>query len=322
MSTLAAAPTRPSLWKQAWAISPALTLATGVMALGALCTTLGLVFDSRQLMGEPLWLKPTKFYLSLAVYNATLLYFFSFLPERGRFTRFASTLLSVCGVLEMVAITTQAARGVRSHFNIATPLDAFLFSAMGVTIVVLWVTTMALAVVLLRTKLPERPLASALRMGLVVAVVGMGTGFFMTTPHGEQLADMKSGQRPLEAGSHSFGGRDGGPGLPLVGWSTTAGDMRPAHFLGLHAMQVLPVLAALLARRRLRSEAHELAVVRAAGVAWLGVTLVLALQALRGLPVVQWDGVGLTGLALVFGMSLLTFVTNAARGRALSGAAV
>jgi hypothetical protein len=291
------------------------------MLLGAVLTTAGLLLDTRQLMGEPLWLKPTKFYVSLAIYDVTLLYFFSFLPERRRFVRAVGAVLSACGALEMVAITIQAARGVRSHFNIATPFDNVVFAAMGIAIMVLWVTMMVLAVVLVRTKLEDRPFASALRVGLLVGVVGAGLGFVMTSPRAEQIASMKAGQKPMEAGSHSLGGKDGGPGLPLVGWSTTVGDMRPAHFFGLHGMQVLPLLAAVLARRRGRSEARRLALVRAAGVAYLGLTVALALQALRGLPIIRWDAAGVASVALVILASLVTFAASLARRRELATAA-
>jgi hypothetical protein len=321
MSMAFAWPSPRNLWNRAWAISPALSVSTGVMLIAAAFTTAGLVLDPRQLMGEPIWLKPTKFYLSLAIYNATLLYFLGFLPERRRFVRRVGAILSACGALEMAAIALQAARGVRSHFNIATPFDNAIYAAMGVVIGVLWVTMMVLAVVLLRTKLENRPLASALRMGLLVGVVGAGLGYFMTAPRAEQIASMKAGQKPVEAGSHTFGGQDGGPGLPLVGWSTTAGDMRPAHFFGLHGMQVLPFLAALLARRRGRSESQDLALVRAAGVAYLGLTLVLALQALRGLPLLQWDVAGAASLALVILASLVTLAASLARRRELTIAA-
>ncbi len=295
-----------SLWHRAWSLSPTLAVATGVMLLGAVLTTLGLLLDSRQLVGEPLWLKPTKFYLSLAAYNATVLYFFSFLSERRRLVRLSGHILATAGAIEMVAITLQAARGVRSHFNVATPFDAAIFSTMGIAITVLWVTMIVLAIALLRSRLPDRPLAAALRIGFIAAVIGMGLGYFMTSPNPAQLEAMKAGQRVLEAGSHTFGVPDGGPGLPLVGWSTVAGDMRPAHFLGLHAMQLLPVLAALLARRRHLSETQRLAAVRATGAAYVGVMLVLAMQALRGLPIVRWDAVGLWSLALVVTASLAT----------------
>lgn len=321
MTTISSSATPNSLWRQAWTLSPALALGTIVMLLGAVLSTAGLVLDPRQLLGEPLWLKPLKFYTSLAIYNATSLYFLSFLSEHRRFVRVVGAVLSVCGALEMVAITLQAARGVRSHFNIATPFDNFIFAAMGIIITVLWVTMMVLAVAMLRAKLKDRPLGSALRLGLVVSLVGAGLGFFMTAPRPEQLQSLRAGEAPVEAGSHTFGAKDGGPGLPLVGWSTTAGDMRPAHFLGLHGMQVLPLLAALLARQRRRSEALRLALVRASGVAYLGLTAAIALQALRGMSIIHWDAVGLFTLALVALAGLATFAVSLARTQelALSG---
>jgi hypothetical protein len=235
-----------------------------------------------------------------------VLYFFSFLSEQRRLVRLSGNILAAAGILEMVAITLQAARGVRSHFNVGTPFDAAIFSTMGIAITVLWVTMIVLAVALLRSRLADRPLAAALRIGFIAAVIGTGLGYFMTNPKPAQLEAMRAGQRVVEAGSHTFGAPDGGPGLPLVGWSTAAGDMRPAHFLGLHAMQVLPILAALLARRRHLSEAQRLAAVRATGIAYTGVMLVLAIQALRGLPIVHWDAVGLSALALVVTVSLAT----------------
>ena len=302
-----------TLWNRAWALSPLLTVATVVMVLGGLFTSAAMVLDPRQLVGEPLWLKPTKFYLSLAIYNATLLYFLSFLSRRQRFVRAVGAVLAACGAVEMMAITLQAARGVRSHFNVATPFDNAIFAAMGVAILVLWVTMLVVAIVLVRSKLEDRPLASSLRVGLLVGVLGAGLGYFMIAPKSEQLAEAKAGAKLAESGAHTFGGKDGGPGLPLVGWSTTAGDMRPAHFLGLHAMQVLPLLAALLARRRGRSEAQRLALVRAAGVAYAGLTVALALQALRGLPIVQWDMTGALSLALVAAAGLATYAVSLGR---------
>jgi hypothetical protein len=311
-----------SLWNRAWALSPVLTVSTVVMLIGGALTAAGILIDPRQVAGEPAWLKPMKFYFSLAIYDATILYLLSFLSERRRFVRGVGFILAMCGVLEMVGITIQAARGVRSHFNVATPFDGAIFSAMGIVIMVLWVTMMVLGVVLLRTKLENRPLASALRVGLLVGVVGAGLGYFMVAPKADQIAVMKAGEQPVESGAHTFGGKDGGPGLPLVGWSTTAGDMRPAHFLGLHGMQVLPFLAVLLARRRSRSESQGLALVRAAGVGYLGLTLALAVHALRGLPVIQWDATGAATLAVVVLASLVTFAASSARKPQLAAAPI
>jgi hypothetical protein len=311
-----------NLFKRAWELSPALVLGTGAMLLGSVLTLVALVLDPRQLVGEPVWLKPFKFYVSLATYNATLLYVLASIAERSRFVRRVGTVLSVCGTLEMVCITLQAARGVRSHFNAATLFDVIVFQTMGLAILVLWVTMMVLAVALLRAKMTSPALASALRLGVVISVVGMGTGWLMTLPHNGQFEALKAGAHLAEQGAHSFGTKDGGPGLPLVGWSVTAGDMRPAHFLGLHAIQALPVLAVLLARRRVRSESHERAWIRAAGVAWLGLTLTLALQAWRGLPVVQWDTLCMASLAGVGVASLVTFAASLPRRQPLTSPAV
>ena len=302
-------PSLRQLWARAWSLSPEMTLSTPVMLLGAVLTFAGILLDPRQLVGEPLWLKPAKFYISVVAYQATLLYLFSFLAERRRLVRTTGAILSGAMALEMVAITVQAARGVRSHFNLATLFDEVLFRSMGVAIVVLWVTMLVVAVALVRAKLADRALASALRTGIAVGLLGTALGFFMTAPNPEQLAQMKAGQAPVEMGAHTFGAADGGAGLPLVDWSSTAGDMRPAHFLGLHGMQVLPVLALLLARRRTVSELRRLALVRAAGVGYAGLTLVLAIQALRHLPVTRWDA---TGLATVAAAAVAGFVAYAA----------
>ena len=94
---------------------------------------------------------------------------------------------------------------------------------------------------------------------------------------------------------------DGGPGLPVVGWSTVGGDVRAAHFFGLHGLQLLPLLGWWLSRRRRLRAGHRLALVWTAGAGYLGFVLILFWQALRGEPVVAPGAAtvaALTALAL------------------------
>jgi hypothetical protein len=49
-------------------------------------------------------------------------------------------------------------------------------------------------------------------------------------------------------GRHTIGGDDGGPGRALTDWSTRHGDLRVSHFFALHALQILPLFALVVAR--------------------------------------------------------------------------
>ena len=86
----------------------------------------------------------------------------------------------------------------------------------------------------------------------------------------------------------SVGVADGGPGLPVINWSTRGGDLRIAHFFGLHALQVLPLVGHLLslpgAARRTGRPVYW---VWAAGVAYGGLALLLFLQAMSGRPLLS-----------------------------------
>jgi hypothetical protein len=118
---------------------------------------------------------------------------------------------------------------------------------------------------------------------------------------------MAEGFLMATAGAHTVGLPDGGPGLPLVGWSTTGGDLRIAHFVGMHALQALPLLAAVLAATRRLDEAARVRLVRVAAVAYTGLVVLLTWQALRAQPLLAPDAVTLAALAaLVLGTAAAT----------------
>jgi hypothetical protein len=205
----------------------------------------------------------------------------------------------------------QVVRGTTSHFNIATPLDAAVFSTMGALITVVAVLNLMLGIWLIFQPMRDPVLAWSIRLGVLLSFVGMLVGYWMTAgPTPAQLAAAQAGQPLMVVGAHSVGVPDGGPGLPLLGWSTVGGDLRIGHFLGLHAMQVLPLLGFALTRswaaRRWTLRQRTQLVLLAAGT-YGALTVFVTWQALRGQSIVAPDtltiGIGILGA--VAGMALL-----------------
>ena len=225
---------------------------TGLALLAALVPFVaGIWLDPRQVTNAPAWLKPSKFAVSTAIYSLTLAWVFSYLPGWPRTRRIVGRATAFVLLLEVVIIAVQAARGTTSHFNVGTPLDAGLFAVMGTAIVVQTVTSIAVAVALWRTRFADRAMGWALRLGMTLTICGAFTGGLMTTgPTEAQLAAAQVAGRLAIAGAHTVGGPDGGPGLPITGWSTRHGDVRVPHFVGLHAVQALPLAVWLMRRRR------------------------------------------------------------------------
>lgn len=281
---------------------PLAALTVAMIALALVCLV-GLALDPRLLGGQPIWAKPFKFSVSIALYGATLTWMISLISAPGA-RRWAARLGAVVAVtagIEMVAIVGQVARGRASHFDVATPFDTAIWAVMGTSITVLWLATAGIAVVLLRERGLPTATAWAVRLGLGVALLGMAAAFLMTQPTGAQIAQARTSGMTT-SGAHAVGVPDGGPGLPLLGWSTTGGDLRIGHFVGLHALQGLPLLALGLAWLAsgvpaLRSERVRAHLVAVAGAAWAALVVGLVWQALRGQPLLDPDGLTLAALA-------------------------
>ncbi|WP_167582138.1 hypothetical protein [Kineococcus rubinsiae] len=256
-----------------------------VAALAA--TAVGLLLDDRTITGAPAWLKPAKFAVSIAVYCATLAWVLRQVTGHRRAVAAIAWTTGVALVVELLLIGLQVARGTTSHFNDDTPFDAAVFSAMGGFVALVFLAAAAAAVLLLRQRGLPRTLAAGLRGGLLVSLLGMA-----------EAGLMLANRTATAAGAHTVGAPDGGPGLPVTGWSTAAGDLRVAHFAGLHGLQVLLLLAWALHRWApglADRTAARLVTVASAGYA--GGVVLLAWQALRGLPLLRPDtAVGLAAL--------------------------
>jgi hypothetical protein len=221
--------------------------------------------------------------------------------------------LTVGFVLEIVLIDMQAARGTTSHFNLATRFDAIVFAVMGISIACIWLAMLALTIVLFRQRFASSAWGWSLRLGMVIALIGTGSGALMTVPNSRQLADAHATGRLPIAGAHTVGSADGGPGLPVTGWSADHGDLRVAHFVGMHGLQVLPLLAWWIGRRRPapdeRTQRNLVFAMAASYMAFFGLVL---WQAFRGQSIAQPDSLSLESLAVWI---LVTAVAVTATGR-------
>ena len=280
-----------------WDTDRPLTAVGLIMIPALMASAIGLWLDPRLITGVPAWLKPAKFAISIAIYSLTLAWVFTYLPEWRRTRRIVGSLTAVVMILEMVIIDLQAWRGTTSHFNVATPLDAVLFSTMGAAIVIQTLTSIAVAVALWRQRFADRALGWALRLGFSLTIAGALTGGLMTRPTPAQLDEARATKRMIVAGAHTVGAADGGPGLPGTGWSREHGDLRVPHFIGLHAVQLLPIIALLL-RRRVASERTGVRLTTVAGASYATLFGILVWQALRGQSVLGPDAVTVAALTM------------------------
>jgi hypothetical protein len=271
---------------------------TGLLMAAALIPALaGLWLDPRVITGAPAWLKPAKFAVSTAIFTLTLAWIFTYLPDWVRTRRIVGWGSAAILVFEVGAIYFQAWRGTTSHFNLATPFDATLFTAMGLAIVIQTVGAATIAVALWRQPFADAALGWALRLGLTLSIVGASSGGLMTAPHASQIAEARLSHHMAVSGAHTVGAPDGGPGLPGTGWSREHGDIRVAHFVGLHAMQVLPVVAWLMTRRR-ESDVRTLRLTFVAAGSYFVLFALLLAQALNGQSIASPSPVFVTAFAL------------------------
>ncbi len=243
--------------------SPALAI-TGWIHVAALLAMLAVApFDHRVILGINPWIKPMKFAGSIAIYVWTIAWMLEFLPSKHRLIEWGT---SAAMILEMVCIGGQAARGVTSHFNQSTPLDAAIFSLMGAAIVFNTVLAARLLWMFRGPVAMPGAMLWGVRLGLALFLAGSMDGIAMVVH-----------------GAHTVGMADGGPGLPLVNWSTHAGDLRIAHFLGLHGLQLFPLAGWYFERQW---PGRAVAAVFSLFACWLAIFAVTLVEAALGRPLI------------------------------------
>lgn len=291
---------------------PLMTVAA-LMIVSTIVCLVGLLVDPRQITGVDAWAKPLKFSLSILLYSVTWAWLIAHLPRWRRIAHAAGAVVAVALIVEQVLIVGAAAAGTTSHFNVSSPLASAIWGVMAISITTLYVCTFVTTIAVFFLRLSTRSTTIAVRAGAVIALAGLGLAYLMTGPTAAQLADFRG-----IVGAHTVGLADGGPGLPVLGWSTVGGDLRIPHFIGMHALQLLPLFAVLLgwAGRRWRPLADDRVRTRLVVVATVAYAAGLALvtvQALAGQSIVRPDGVFLAAgwaivlAALVAAAAILTF---------------
>jgi hypothetical protein len=287
---------RTQFWlTQLWIASRSLTTVGLIMIFDLAACLIAMQLDSRQITGIDAWVKPAKFALSSAITCLSLAWIVSYLKSWPRARTWSARVFAASIAVEIVVIDMQAARGTTSHFNMATPWDAGAFIVMGVSIATLWLSMATMTYALWRQQVTPSSWALALRLGLLLSLIGAaGGGFMLRQSPGEKRAT-----EPKRFGAHTVGAPDGGPGLPIANWSTQHGDLRIPHFLGLHALQVLPLVGWWLLQRKRLTELQRTRLAWLAGGTYIALFTLLSWQALRGQALLEPDTKTIVAAAMI-----------------------
>ena len=270
-----------------------LAVGAGLSAVAFAIAVVGLIVDPTVLTGAPAWMKPAKFSFSIAVYLLTLRWILSHVRGHARLLAVLSTVITVALVAEIVLVEMQVLRGTTSHYNESSDLDAAVWYAMGGIVSLVLIATIAAGVLALRQRGLDPGLAAGLRWGIGVCVLGMLAAVTMIFNKGWN-----------DSGGHTVGAVDGGVGMPITGWSLEHGDLRIGHFVGLHALQLLPLLAWALLRFTSWDARTRVRLLNIAGVTYVAVVLLLVWQAFRGQSILRPDAATFGAVALLAGLAL------------------
>lgn len=206
------------------------------------------------------FIKPFKFCISIGIFSWTMGWIMYHLQMPSKVAAY-NIMAIIVFTYEIYVITWQAANGRLSHFNTTNALYAMLFSLMGIAIVTLTLWTGYIGYLFFRKKEwnVSMPYIWGIRLGILFFVLFALEGGIMAS-----------------ALRHTVGAEDGGKGLPVVNWSREHGDLRVAHFLGMHTLQLFPLFGHYIATSSKSIITFALI--------YVGLVSAVLVQALMGLP--------------------------------------
>jgi hypothetical protein len=199
---------------------------------GVVCLAFSILFlilsktTTTEVYGVNAWYKPFKFAFSTLLFSWAMAWYCFYLTDFN-IKAFNWAVILLLG-FEIFYIALQAGRGQLSHYNISTPVYSALFSLMALAASAVTIYTGYVGVLFFKNSFPELPTyyVWSIRFAIVLFVIFSFEGFAM----GSRL-------------SHSVGALNDNSNWFIVGWSKTVGDLRVSHFIGMHALQVLPFLS-------------------------------------------------------------------------------
>lgn len=246
-------------------------MGTGFLAI-ALVLSLYATVNPVQVLGINSMIKPIKFCISTWAYAWTMAYLLFYVNNQIK-VKWYSILASTVMIFENGVIIVQAFRGKISHFNQSELIGGILYALMGVMIV--WLTTATLIIslrfIFQKTYSVSSPVALSIKIGLMMFVIFSFLGGYMSAIN-----------------THNVGGEIGQAGLPLLNWSTLFGDVRVAHFFGIHSLQAIPLLGYVISTR-IHEESKATTYIWAGALLYFGFICFTLYQALNGLPFIRLD---------------------------------
>ena len=216
------------------------------------------------------WTKVIRYASALAIYAWTLAMFIQHLPGPASLLRFVRWGTFACLSAETLALMVQAIRGLPSHYNTSGSENAIIFAVIGFAILInTLIAFLTLFLFLWEEVDLPRAYLMGIRLGFVLFTIGSLEGMIMIINQ-----------------AHTIGAADGGPGLPFLGWSTKAGDLRAAHLAGVFGIQVMPLVGYAVHRlMKDRQVAAQLVLVTAVAGMWAFLFMRLFNQAVAGRPI-------------------------------------
>ncbi len=235
---------------------------------GLLCLFASFIFliltkyTSTQVFNVNAWYKPFKFAFSTFLFSWAMAWYCYYLPNFNS-NLFNWTVVILLG-FEIFYIAFQASKGQLSHYNVSTPVYSTLYSLMAIAASAVTLYTAYVGFLFLKYDFPNlsNDYLWAIRLGIILFVIFSFEGFAM----GSRL-------------NHSVGAWNDNSNWFILGWSKTVGDLRVSHFIGMHALQLLPMLSFYV----LKNTKLTIGIAFVYGL----LALVTLIQALQGKPLIK-----------------------------------